>query len=53
MADAKNKAKIENFSSGLRIENNSCRDMTLVTDGEALDDGIVELTEENEDERSD
>ena len=53
MADAKNEAaKIENFNSGAN-ENNNCRDMTLVTDGEALDDGIVELTEANEDERSD
>lgn len=25
--------------------NNSCRDMTLVTDGKFLEDGIVELTD--------
>lgn len=27
--------------------NNSCRDMTLVTDGKFLEDGIVELTDKD------
>jgi hypothetical protein len=49
MTEAKNEsANTEGFNDGSANENNSCRDMTLVTEDRTLQEDIVHITENKE-----
>lgn len=49
MNEAKNEsAAIEGFNDGSLNENNSCRDMTLVTEDQTLQEDIVHISDKKE-----